>query len=192
MNIIRKAKEFKFIAYQLFSPLAYLRIKHPDKWIYDWLFPVLLMFVSVFIATRFMTIDALVSDSGLLNSIVDFVANLPGFFIAALAAVATFNKHDIDHIMDKPPRIDIVYQGEMQEVDMTRRRFLCVLFSFLTAISIFLVLFTKIALAASLDTVYQDTLAWMGVALFFFALWQMVIATVLGLYYLGERLHTPQ
>lgn len=190
MNIINRAKEFGLIFYQLTRPLSYLRIKHEDKWIYDWLIPVLITAATVYVSFNFIEPKDLLGPNGLISSIVGFVANLPGFFIAALAAVATFNKDDIDQTMDNPPKIEIMYQGNCQMVDMTRRRFLCVLFSYLTAISIFIVLFTKISLSIDLGQEHKY-LSWIGITVFFFLLWQMVVATVLGLYYLGERLHTP-
>ncbi len=77
-------------------------------------------------------------------------------------------------------------------IDMTRRRFLCVLFSYLTAISIFLVIGAKIGLAFTIPSEYYLLMSWTGFTLFSFILWQMILATILGLYYLGERLHTPQ
>lgn len=185
-------KGFSFIAYQLTRPLSYLRIQHDDKWIYDWLIPALLTAGTLWLAVEFIPIASMVSSSGLISDITSFIANLPGFFIAALAAVATFNKNDIDQLMDNPPKISVMHYGKPLMVDMTRRRFLCVLFSYLTAISILIVLLAKICLALNIESEYKLYYNWAGVGVYFFVLWQMVIATVLGLYYLGERLHTPQ
>lgn len=191
MNIANRIKEFEFIWYQLTRPLSYLKIKHDDKWIYDWMVPLLFTLASILIATKLIGLDGVTNDGGLIDNIVQFISNLPGFFIAALAAVATFNKDDIDKTMDNPPRIEIIAHGNVRMIEMTRRRFLCVLFSYLTAISIFIVIFTRMALAIEYGA-DNDYFAWIGVTLFFFIFWQMITATVLGLYYLGERLHTPQ
>jgi len=137
-------------------------------------------------------LDRLAGNTGLISQITDFVANLPGFFIAALAAVATFNRLDIDETMDNPPEIEVIHHGNPLMVKMTRRRFLCVLFSYLTAVSIFLVLATRFGLAISAPQGYEIIFSWIGVSGFIFILSQMITATFLGLYYLGERLHTPQ
>jgi hypothetical protein len=185
-------KEYSFIFYQLFRPFSYLRIKHEDKWIYDWLIPLLLSGVTLVVVYVFIPLPNVIGTSGLINELTDFVSILPGFFIAALAAVATFNKNDIDQLMANPPTIEIMHHGNPLMIEMTRRRFLCVLFSYLTAISIFLVIFTKIGLLIVVPASYQAVLSWIGVILYFYFLWQMVTATILGLYYLGERLHTPQ
>lgn len=187
-----KLKAFRVIFYQLTRPLSYLAIKHDDKWIYDWLVPTIFTIITVFSTYLLIPIKDVLSSTGLISSITDFIANLPGFFIAALAAVATFNKHDIDELMSNPPKIEILHHGHPQMIEMTRRRFLCVLFSYLTAISIFLVIVSRFGLYVSITGYSFVFLAWAGISIFFFLLWQMIIATILGLYYLGERLHTPQ
>lgn len=184
--------QFKLIVYQFTRPFSYLKIKHEDKWIYDWAAPLFFTLGTITLAFFFIPIDKIVGTSGLISDITSFVANLPGFFIAALAAVATFNKHDIDQLMANPPKIEIMHHGSSLMVDMTRRRFLCVLFSYLTAVSIFLVIGAKIGLTITIPNEYFPSVAWSGFALFTFILWQMILATILGLYYLGERLHTPQ
>ncbi|MBY7973841.1 hypothetical protein KW462_08080 [Vibrio fluvialis] len=186
-------KSFDLIIYQLTRPLSYLRIKHDDKWIYDWLVPVIATALTLTFIYFFIPLNNVVVKGGLIDEINSFVANLPGFFIAALAAVATFNKDDIDNLMaSEPPKIEILHHGNPLMIKMTRRRFLCVLFSYLTAVSIFLVLLTKIGLAVELPTKYVVVASWVGSAAFFLVLWQMILATLLGLYYLGERLHTPE
>ena len=182
----------RFIIYQLLRPFSYLRISHDDKWIYDWLIPSIFTFLSLIWIYVFVPFGKIGGDNGLIAGITGFVSGLPGFFIAALAAVATFNRNDIDQPMANPPKIEILHHGHPLMVEMTRRRFLCVLFSYLTAVSLFLTLGTKICLASSVSPDYFIPMSWIGISIFTFVLWQMLIATVLGLYYLGERLHTPQ
>ena len=184
--------QFKLIVYQFTRPFSYLKIKHEDKWVYDWAAPLVFTILTLVISYFYIPLDRIIGDGGLISELTAFVANLPGFFIAALAAVATFNKHDIDQLMANPPKIEIMHHGSSLMVDMTRRRFLCVLFSYLTAISIFLVIGAKIGLALTIPSEYHLAMSWVGFTLFIFILWQMILATILGLYYLGERLHTPQ
>ncbi len=187
-----KLREFRYIIYQLSRPFSYLRIKHEDKWIYDWFLPLLLTAATITIIYLYIPLSKVGGNSGLIDRLAGFVSNLPGFFIAALAAVATFNKHDIDQLMANPPRIEILHHGNPLMVEMTRRRFLCVLFSYLTAISIFLVISANFGLLIEAPDNYHVYLSWSSISVFMFFLWQMITATILGLYYLGERLHTPQ
>lgn len=182
----------RFILYQLLRPFSYLSIKHDDKWVYDWLLPIIATIITCLFIYNKIPTESIVNETGLISKITDFIASLPGFFIAALAAVATFNKNDIDDLMSNPPKIEILHQGHPLMIEMTRRRFLCVLFSYLTAISIFITFISRIFLAITVDeTIYTFT-SWVGIILFFLFVWQMILATILGLYYLGERLHTPQ
>lgn len=180
-----------FIIYQLTRPFSYLRIKHEEKWVYDWVIPIILTVATVTLLGSFSSVEKVVGENGVISQITNFVAGLPGFFIAALAAVATFNKNDIDELMANPPKLEIMFQGQSMLVEMTRRRFLCVLFSYLTAVSIFLVLLTRLCLPLTLPKEYLEFTTLLGIALYFFVLWQLVSATLLGLFYLGERLHTP-
>ena len=189
---MKRIRELRLIIYQLLRPFSYLKIKHEYKWIYDWLIPLILTSISLVLIYYLIPLSSVLGSSGLINDLAEFISNLPGFFIAALAAVATFNKHDIDQLMANPPKIEILHHGNPLMVEMTRRRFLCVLFSYLTAISIFLVIGAEFGLLIEVPHNYQRPLSWLGIGAFMYFLWQMVTATVLGLYYLGERLHTPQ
>ncbi len=189
---MRILAQFKLIAYQFTRPFSYLKIKHEDKWVYDWAAPLIFTILTLIVSYFFIPIEKITGNGGLVSDLTSFVANLPGFFIAALAAVATFNRHDIDQLMANAPKIEIMHHGSSLMIDMTRRRFLCVLFSYLTAISIFLVIGAKIGLAFTIPSEYYLLMSWTGFTLFSFILWQMILATILGLYYLGERLHTPQ
>ncbi|TPG26545.1 hypothetical protein EAH83_01880 [Variovorax ginsengisoli] len=136
------------------------------------------------------------SSGGLAERILSFVQGLPGFYIAALAAIATFNKLDIDKKMPAPaPKIQIQVRGVDQYIELTRRRFLCLMFAFLTAESILLVIISIFgttmhsSVAAIVPPGAVLYLHVVSAALFFFLFWQMVVITLWGLYYLGDRLH---
>lgn len=189
--MISRISEFKLIAYQLTRPVSYLRIEHEDKWIYDWLVPGVITVGTASLLFWLTTIQFLTDGNGLLAQITGFLENLPGFFIAALAAVATFNRHDIDEVMSNPPRVRIMYQGRLGFVEMTRRRFLCVLFSYLTATTIFLIIAYYLAAAIGKGASVPVAAQWAFAIAYLFVFWQMIVATLLGLFYLGERLHTP-
>nr|WP_147310346.1 hypothetical protein [Cupriavidus taiwanensis] len=137
---------------------------------------------------------------GVISLILGFVQNLPGFYIAALAAIATFGRTDIDELMpgSPPPSIETVtVNGVTNMVRLTRRRFLCLLFAFLTVECVALTL-SSVALVAfapgaaqllsSHPLVHGIVFASVVFAYFLF-LAQLLLATLWGLYYLGERIH---
>lgn len=184
----------------LLRPLSYLTIEHKLKWKVDWLYPFLLATLStalVFVLKQFGQVS-LYADGGIIMKILNFVQVLPGFYIAALAAIATFNKTDIDKTMPAPaPKIDIMIQGENVAIELTRRRFLCSMFAFLTAESIILIVLAifsssaYIPFKAVIRESWQIWLSGLFTMMFFLLIWQMIVASFWGLYYLGDRLHRP-
>jgi hypothetical protein len=184
----------------LFGPFNYLRIRHAFKRNIDWYVPLVLTLISM---GSFLFLDSKVkidifSSVGLSNRILGFVQILPGFYIAALAAIATFNKTDIDFVMPAPaPRLNVEVQGRSFPIDLTRRRFLCSMFAFLTAESLVIIFLTIVggSIAPSLKEISPISLHAYLVATYVFVTvflcWQLVVATFWGLYYLGDRLHQP-
>ncbi|WMN55858.1 hypothetical protein NI390_02185 [Vibrio fluvialis] len=126
----------------------------------------------------------------LIKDINGFLGNLPGFFIAALAAIATFGNARIDKEV-KGVRVKLKdATGEYKPFPVSRRRFLSSMFSYLTSMSFLIVIGTHIALRVSFDGVeVQQLMNWVGFSIFFFVVWQLLLTSFLGLYYLGERLH---
>lgn len=177
----------------IFSPLSYLRIKHESKWIADWIYPLLFSVISAVVIFAFNGKGSALVERLLLVSSV-----LPGFYIAALAAIATFQKPDIDNLMPEPtPRLSVEIGGHANVIGLTRRRFLCHLFAFLCWESLTLMIicvFAGIAGPGALTHLSPSIAYWAKVGFSFVVLlgfWQMICTTCLGLYYLGDRLHHP-
>lgn len=96
-----------------------------------------------------------------------------------------------------PPRMTIQSNGGPQEIELTRRRFLAAMFSYLTALS-FVMTLGSIALLAVAKPVIALVAPASVFPLTFFvsfaylaALVQLLSITLWGLYYLGERIHRP-
>lgn len=184
----------------LLRPFSYLTIDHQQKWIVDWIYPLVgaILSTAIIFGLKVVGPISLYGDSGLVGKILGFIQNLPGFYIAALAAIATFNRIDIDKTMPAPaPTLDITVQGKTVAIELTRRRFLCSMFAFLTAENLIL-----IAMAIFSQTLYLTVKAclpvvshiWVsGFFIFIFLLlyWQMMITSFWGLFYLGDKLHQP-
>jgi hypothetical protein len=184
----------------LFRPFAYLNIKHGSSRLpaLNWGLPILASAACVAAGAWVAPSMNLFHTGGLVDKLLGFIQTLPGFYIAALAAVATFGRESLDHMMPgTPPRVHIVYNGQLVEIELTRRRFLTMMFAYLTALSI------GLTLAAIVGLMLVDPVASLlhpelvpaarVIALFSFLVFtaQMVIITMWGLYYLGERMHTP-
>ena len=185
--------KYQVIFYQLTRPVSYLLLKHPAGKVYNWIVPMLFALVSIFCLYVGVGIEGIVGVNGLIAQVSDFVVSLPGFFIAALAAIATFNRPVIDQEMINAPTIDIkVDQATLSDQPLTRRDFLLRLFSFLTVESIFLTIYAKVGSLVSvpqfLDTSLQ-VVDWIYVSIYLVFFWQLIILLLFGMYYLCERLN---
>jgi hypothetical protein len=184
----------------LIRPFAYVTLKHPSNTpkLVNWTVPVgisLLAAVTVWWSGAY--IDML-GPNGVVSRVLGFVQNLAGFYVAALAAIATFSSSDMDKLMPgEPPTMKVRYHGHLQTVKVTRRRFLSVMFAYLTALSLLLTLgsIAALAIADPLAHALSDQATGVLKAIFSVGylgvLAQMTCVTLWGLFYLGERIHTP-
>jgi len=180
---------------QLLRPFGYLAIRHPYKWQVDWMYPGILAIATFSLITTFSDVK---QQAAMISLALSFIQSLPGFYIAALAAIATFGRSDIDTILPEPtPKIKIRFRNTQNMVALTRRRFLAMLFAFLTAESIALILYSifMISYAEPISLFkHQEILIgkWAASSFLFLYLlltYQMIVATFWGLYYLGYKLH---
>lgn len=184
----------------LLRPFNFLTITHPTRkpLMVNWVIPAIVAAVAVGASLAAPNAIDVFGANGLLSRFLGFVQSLPGFYIAALAAIATFNNRDMLKIMPGTPPIGtVVHNGFAERVPMTRRRFLSSMFAYLTALSIGLTL-AAIAFVTIADPVKaitpESARQWIKLAVvyaYLLLVCQMVTITLWGLYYLGDRLHTP-
>lgn len=185
---------------ELTRPFSYLSIRHESSLptAVNWWLPALCSFGVVSLVWGFGFNVDVFGSNGLMSRILSFVQSLPGFYIAALAAISTFNNPDMDKLMPgKAPTMEVHYNGSLSTVKVTRRRFLSSMFAFLTASSLMLTLLAiattalaepvKVALPLAAHIFFKTGLMFSYLLLFF----QLTTVTFWGLYYLGERLYTP-
>lgn len=179
-------------------PLAYLTIRHSGSglplWI-NWTIPAFITGCLLFIGF-FASID-IWSPNGVASRILSFVQSLPGFYIAALAAIATFGDSSMQQLMPgTPPTMSVYRHGIFERnIQLTRRIFLSSMFSYLTALSIILTILGIGGLAvspfisASLDSYLFLAAKTLASGVYLLLTCQLICITFWGLYYLGERIH---
>lgn len=192
------------LAYQLSRCVAFRRIEHPQlPWITVWL-PLALTSVVLLVFVALPAKPNLFGSGGLNGSIIALVATLPGFFIAALAAVSTFERETLDERMPAPaPRLSFRTRGQNEAADLTMRMFLSHLFAYLTTYSFLLALFCvaceALAPSARMAVVeWTRAIAYLGlaieilyVAIVAWLLANIITAALFGMYFLAERMHRP-
>ncbi|WP_409266861.1 hypothetical protein [Massilia sp. BHUDP2] len=186
--------------YQLLRPFAYIFIHHPVKRKVDWYLPLALTAITIALIAPFREGMNVWATFGVVATAQGLVQALPGFYIAALAAVATFGQRgsSLDSIIPAPtPTIQTRFAGAWIEMKLSRRRFLCLLFAYLTAVSIVLSLFATYGQAiagparAVVASLVVDVLSWVMFGFYLLFLFQMVAVTLWGLYYLSDRMLQP-
>lgn len=197
----------------IFKPLNYLSIKwevegSTSKKTFDTTIPLIISIVLsvllvgmeyLFGSETDKSVNIFASEiSGLLAG---FLQTIPGFYIAALAAIATLTSPTMDRPMDGIPPTKKVHTIDMdgnpidKDEPLERREFLARLFSYLSFIS--LVLYFSILI---LQYMYQlkifavgqgfySAIYFLCLVAFNFLLVQLMFLTFLGLYYLGQRIH---
>ena len=181
---------------RLFRPLDYLRIEHPQKKKFDIIIPLILSIISTGLFAILPQPIKLFSDCGLIFFVTDLLKILSGFYIASLAAVATFNGPGMEqNIAGKPIILEKIYKGKKTKEELTRRKFLCLLFGYLSFMSIFLYFLGagSILLKENIKIVFpnivNDYLKYLFIFCYSILVYNLLITTMHGLYYLVDRIH---
>lgn len=186
----------------IFRPFDYLKIKWAhgivSKKVLDLYIPLI---IGAFIAALLCWITykfpgsvqkplkANIFDNEITYFMAGFLQTIPGFYIAALAAISTFSSTTMDEDMVEPA-------PQKDGVTISRRFFLSQLFAYLSALSLLAYFITIVArYLSSLDVlvgcskIVYLAIYFISTALYVAIISQLIILTGLGLYYLGDRIH---
>lgn len=186
------------LIFQILKSFRYLQIKHPHKWRVDWLIPAIFAAAALYWSHSYIGVHLISAPNGFADRMLSFLQTLPGFYIAALAIITTLRNPRLDKIMDGiPPEIRVLQRGKKNTIQLSRRRFMALLFSFLTALSLSAVVFSIAYISAHnllIDKepdffTYSDIAKYMIGYTYFFMVFQLFIVTLWGLYFLGQKLH---
>jgi len=190
-------------ARQLFAPLRYLAISQGNgiftsKFTYDIIIPAM---ISIFFGSMSWIFNlplGFLSTEGFVADILDLLNLLTAFFIAALAAVATFDRPGLDTAMKGDPATlnRRNRYGENVETTLTHRQFICYLFGFLSHTSILLLITLYFFRAFSNEAIYLiNNYSWINefakpilICIFFFVIGHIFVTMLLGIYFLCDRL----
>lgn len=184
---------------------GFLRIKYPEQakglsFILYYLPALLSIFICSFIVIiEFLTVKSInIFTQTAFESISTFVQVLPGFYIAALAAIASYSNPFIDNAMSgSPPYLESIDIRGTRKSFLSRRRFLTLMFGYLAAISIILTIFLFVVRLGyetqvlSVDPIIYYVIYSVLCFIFFAIFFQMILITLHGIYYLADRMHLP-
>lgn len=185
----------------------FLKIKYPDNshrkalYFFPLLIASLLSVCATYIAITNLKGNYFTSER--FGDLFTLLAILPGFYIAALSAIAAINSKAIDKIINQGSAPFLVKnepdRAETYKQPLKRRVFLTMLFAYLSAVSLLLALFlTVIRFIYSLDALGSKLLLissnHLAIGIFFtlslislFFISQLIILTLVGVNYLGYK-----
>ena len=195
---------------QLCAPIKYLRIRagpslFQSKVVYDFILPAALTVLTLVVLALLSVPVSVASLGKLLTEISTLLALLIGFYMAALAAVATFERRGIDGPLrgdDAILKTKRSSDGKIIHKKLTYRQFISYLFGYLSFVSIvlyaLLIAVTKswatLSVAATDSNHSRQFIAYViepvVFSIFVFFIWQLLIVSLLGIYFLSERIQS--
>lgn len=195
---------------QLLVPMNYLRIRHGEslfrsKAVYDYVLPLIF---TVFTCSIFVWLDirlAIFDHQEFAKRLIDLLVLMIVFFMAALAAVATFDRKGIDQPLrggDACLKVRNPKGGNYVDKRLSYRQFISYIFGYLSFLSLCLYI-VIVVLSVAWPKFEQYFAIWPATyyiiqnivdpILFFaviFAVWQLMFTALLGIYFLTERIQT--
>lgn len=176
-----------FVISKVLTPLDYLRIKHPEKRFFDWVMPVITGLIITCAISFLPKSVSLIGKDSLVSLVNGILQILSGFYIASMAAVATFNKEGMDDVMQGKPPI-------LKQIKLTRRKFLTYLFGYLAFMSIGLYFVGGFLQLTSLNIkeLHLSTFPFIKSALLFIyitTVCNIIYTTALGMYFMIDKMH---
>lgn len=172
---------------KVLTPVDYIRINHPEKRWFDFYVPIffaVIVSICVFMLPKHI---ALIGKDGLVSLTNGILQILSGFYIASMAAVATFQKDGMDAVMDG-------YPPTLRGKDLTRRKFLTYLFGYLAFLSIAMYFLGGTAQILSkniseIDFFKISAIKYSLLGVYLFFIFNILTTTVLGMYFMIDKMH---
>ncbi|EBS2696121.1 hypothetical protein ZQ65_24090 [Salmonella enterica subsp. enterica serovar Newport] len=170
---------------KVFTPVDYVRIKHPEKRFFDCVLPVITAIAITIVISVLPKSVSIIGKDSLVSLVNGILQILSGFYIASMAAVATFSKEGMDDVMQgEPPKL--------KKQKLTRRKFLTYLFGYLAFMSIALY-FIGGALQLTSSSIKELHLSSILKAALLFcyltAVCNIIYTTALGMFFMIDKMH---
>lgn len=158
------------------------------RW-YQWFYPTIATAIATWSVWYFGLFSIFEGPDNILKRVNSLLSMLIGFYIASLAAVATFQS----------PRLEEEIVGRKilhRKTSLRRRQFLCAIFGYCSGLTILIFLGTSLSELLRDDikaigwvTTYPLFFKLVGAVLYFWACFSLMSSTLLGLNYLVDRMH---
>ena len=183
---------------------AYRSISYEEMRWYVWYLPLLFVAVILVISLLIPSLPGSLEEGGVISVIQDVTKVLPGFYIAALAAVSTFSNDTLDEAVPSVKPLELRTLGKDIPTTVSTRLFLSLLFSYLTVLSFAVLILSTFGIMlkeplGSINVTDLSDVSLLAVSLgkylyigFVLYLTGSLAATSLqGIYFLAEKIHRP-
>ncbi|HBM0098366.1 TPA: hypothetical protein LT061_004937 [Salmonella enterica subsp. enterica serovar Blitta] len=172
---------------KIITPIDYLMISHNEKKWFDFILPITVSCIAVIIINILPKNISLIGKDSLISLVNGILQILSGFYIASMAAVATFQKKGMDNIMDG---VAPTLRGKK----LTRRRFLTYLFGYLAfmSITLYFVGGTVQLMSSSIKELHLSQYGWLkNLCLFIYLSFvcNILSTTALGMFFMIDKMH---
>lgn len=179
---------------QLLKPLQYLCVTNTRRGLYQLFLPAIITTITILLVviSDKDAPDALKAIFEKANAIL--VLMIP-FNITALAAIATFQSPNLDSPLsgNPVPSLRRKVRGVYADESLTRRRYLCLLFGYMSLLGIIMFLLCMAAAVVGEMLAHTPSDAsyfeWLMIAVISFLAGNYLTNTLLGLFYLSDRIH---
>lgn len=185
---------------KILTPLLFLRIKGPGLKSIIWGWPLV---ISVALTIIFVAAPIEVNifgNQGFIKSVNSLLAVLVGFFVASLAAIASFPDTPGGNLNKKiagrtPTTLTVIRSGQKETETLSRRKFLCLLFGYDAFCTLFLYISGEFSylfadnIRAATPENFQPYMIGVFLFLYLFMLCNLLTTLLLGLHHLAERMH---
>jgi hypothetical protein len=177
----------------LLAPLRYWKIHHPVKRRWDGILPAASSIALTALLFAWPGVRSPFADAGYLAGLQSLLAMLGGFFVAALTLLSTAETEALSQPLSGSPPVTF----GTETAPLGRRRFLCLLFGYLSfsCFALYAAGFLAVLLAPGMESFLSArprSIAAVGFLLVYnFWLSHMFISTLVGLYYFTDRLQRP-
>jgi len=182
---------------KIFTPLLYLRLDNKSLNVYRWWLPLFLAVIICVIALILPQKVNIYEDSGLVRSINRLLSILIPFYIASLAAIASFKRELLElKFAGEPMKLKVNRSGKKIIEELSRRKFLCLLFAYCAFVALFVFCIGELAILLTGNTKAVITeysliiiVKFVFMLFYAFAISNLLSSTLLGLHYLADRIH---
>lgn len=186
------------LRYQLTRPLAFAWIRGGGLNRLRYVFPLLATFVGFLVWGTLRKLGIELPPRKIAETVASGLVTLPGFYIAALAAVSSFQSTYLDQTIEGDgAQIRVLTKGTMHDIDLTYRMYISYLFSYLSVVSLLLFILLSLSdeVTDSISHIVKGDLLSIlnviGSLSLSFWIWNLITTTLHGLYFLAERMHRP-